>query len=540
MRLFSIVLPCLLILTFLSSGFHLQAGTQQVILPGRGTFDGLIGEQQVILFIEKSDNQKAQGFFIRVNNHAVERKIRFNLIRKKKTLRFESDEITGKITGQTDDNSITGKIKRSDQGWLKSLFRSAEIIQLTKRKGNRIPFSNRYKNPIFNEVDLQTGIEYARAKGLWTRTPYSDDPYIEVVAKGILNSLKKEDNLPLLLDLYQPKDDPQNLRPLILLIHGGGFYIGTREEQTMVFLADELAKRGYVVASIDYRLGFRMKSNEVDRTGYLAIQDAHAALRFLSNQSNTYRIDPHQVYVAGTSAGAVTALHLAFLDNDERPESVLSQKDYSLIEDSGNNLPDKFSIKAVANMWGAVNDTLIIDEDENIPVISFHGTDDHIVPYGYGYPFDKSLYINRLILNKVYGSSLIHQRLSHLGITNRLFTFNALGHEPQVDANRGFNQNMEMIKNEIVKFFHQQTIPNIVFPDDLLTFDRNSTIPRYNVAITNGHLEDVSVKGGVIVNPGQSNPAVIWFDKEPSYEITFITRNEYAGENQQSFSITCH
>ena len=62
-------------------------------------------------------------------------------------------------------------------------------------------------------------------------------------------------------DLYQPKSDTTNNRPLVIVVHGGAFVSGSKDDQTqpIVGYCDSLAARGYVVASIDYRIGFILK-----------------------------------------------------------------------------------------------------------------------------------------------------------------------------------------------------------------------------------------------------------------------------------------
>jgi len=59
----------------------------------------------------------------------------------------------------------------------------------------------------------------------------------------------------LLLDLYFPNNqtDPLSERPTVVLMHGGGFVSGSKEQRRFECLA--LAQRGYVAATISYRLG---------------------------------------------------------------------------------------------------------------------------------------------------------------------------------------------------------------------------------------------------------------------------------------------
>ena len=67
----------------------------------------------------------------------------------------------------------------------------------------------------------------------------------------------------LMLDVYEPNGDTLangdsvTDRPLVLLAHGGSFIGGSKTGSDVVPLAESFAKMGYVVASINYRLGFQ-------------------------------------------------------------------------------------------------------------------------------------------------------------------------------------------------------------------------------------------------------------------------------------------
>ena len=56
------------------------------------------------------------------------------------------------------------------------------------------------------------------------------------------------------VDVYQAVGDEAQERPLIFLAHGGSFIAGSRSDAFIVSTANKLAKRGYVVAAISYRL----------------------------------------------------------------------------------------------------------------------------------------------------------------------------------------------------------------------------------------------------------------------------------------------
>lgn len=109
---------------------------------------------------------------------------------------------------------------------------------------------------------------------------------------------------PLEMQVYVPKSSKAT--PLIVYVHGGGYAGGTRKEGTPWFEATNYIQkaldRGFAFASIDYRLG-----NEA--TFPAAVNDAHAALRWLAKFAEPLNLDVSQTILWGESAGG----HLAAL-----------------------------------------------------------------------------------------------------------------------------------------------------------------------------------------------------------------------------------
>jgi len=109
------------------------------------------------------------------------------------------------------------------------------------------------------------------------------------------------ENSHLQLNLARPKtgDGPF---PALLCIHGGGFRAGKRESYDA--LCVKLAERGYVAATITYRLAPQHKFPA-------AVHDSKAAVRWLRANAKTYRINPDKIGVTGGSAGGHLAQFLA-------------------------------------------------------------------------------------------------------------------------------------------------------------------------------------------------------------------------------------
>ena len=110
---------------------------------------------------------------------------------------------------------------------------------------------------------------------------------------------------PLTLDLYQPASKPKDApRPAILFVHGGGWASGDARhlngfEDFPATLA-ALAAKGYVVASVNYRL-----SGEAHFPA--AVQDVKSAIRWLRGHAADYNIDTTRMMVWGAEAGGQIA-----------------------------------------------------------------------------------------------------------------------------------------------------------------------------------------------------------------------------------------
>lgn len=148
-----------------------------------------------------------------------------------------------------------------------------------------------------------------------------DIPYTVAPAfNGRMDTLK--------LNVWYPTDDDATRRPLIVWVHGGGFTAGNRAEMNAV--CERWASRGYVAATISYRLGFygpwpfdppfAYDTAEVVRACYRGLQDLRSALSYLADNASRYKLDTSRTILGGASAGAIIALHGAFNDStDVRP-----------------------------------------------------------------------------------------------------------------------------------------------------------------------------------------------------------------------------
>jgi hypothetical protein len=206
--------------------------------------------------------------------------------------------------------------------------------------------------------------------------------------------------------------DTLALRPFILIIHGGGFVSGNKEDWNNE--CREFAKRGFVAATIDYRLGLTgncaVDSFSYDKAVYRAIQDAKAALRFAVNNAAAARIDTSQIFIGGGSAGAATALGVLYLSQAEWDSySPIISQTLGPLNTSGNNLTNSFSIKGIMNNWGAIGKNFI-QQNEMVPMIAFHGDADSTVD------IDSSFANSCVNPPLVYGSRSLYTLFTNAGI----------------------------------------------------------------------------------------------------------------------------
>jgi acetyl esterase/lipase len=196
-------------------------------------------------------------------------------------------------------------------------------------------------------------------------------------------------SVSLTLDLYQPTGAglPDQL-PAIVFMHGGGFMSGSKTDSNMVAFANAFASRGYVAASINYRLlaqlppppgsplvpnlaripawvpielaiaGYSM--DEYQDTIAAAVEDEAMAVNWLVANAATYNIDSNQLAAGGYSAGAIGSLGLGA----------------GIVD--GVTSPD---LKAVFSLAGGLfgSESVI---DSSMPAVYFvHGDLDTVVPF---------------------------------------------------------------------------------------------------------------------------------------------------------------
>lgn len=224
--------------------------------------------------------------------------------------------------------------------------------------------------------------QYCTSDSRYTEIEYFDSTEITTGANVSFGTAIDHLGNPytLLMDLYYPNlgIDASAKRPFVMLFHGGGFVSGDKQSGDIKDLCIHLARRGFVCASVNYRLGFDFTEYGQYKARYRAIQDGHAAMRYVVNKANAVRIDTNWIFVGGQSAGSLLALGMVYADQYELDSVSLLYNATSVgtelgsLYTSGNNLTNTYSIKGVFNNWGGVG-SYEVDFNEMLPTIAFHG-----------------------------------------------------------------------------------------------------------------------------------------------------------------------
>ena len=196
-----------------------------------------------------------------------------------------------------------------------------------------------------------------------------------------------------------------------------------------------MASLGYVAASINYRLGFLPFRKALRNAELRALEDADAALEYLLGREDL-NVDPNRIFAAGTSAGAMTALSLAF-----RP--------------AGTGKP---RIRAIGAFWGSVHGLEVLDY-ASAPILSFQSVKDPIMPYDKGYPFGSKLgpfqFLMALFSDKMYGTLAIHRRATEKGMVSQHHPCQETGHRLHLDKEGNFTPRFFEIRDAMAAFFNE-------------------------------------------------------------------------------------
>ena len=253
-------------------------------------------------------------------------------------------------------------------------------------------------------------------------------------APSSVHTFAVRDGIEMRLSIFEPdegsiREIDGKQKPTILFAFGGGFKEGERDGDWNVAWYDLLNRNGYRAVSFDYRLGLKDTqgagvnpafAKELLGAIQMAVEDLFDATLYLIENSAALGIDPSNIVVSGSSAGAITALQAEWeICNGTALAAVM---------------PSDFNYAGVMSFSGAIYSTQgkIRFQGASCPIFLCHGTDDKIVPYGQF----------ALLGHRFAGTKVIAKALEKEGADYNVLRFDERSHE--IAASMAVNLPMEI------------------------------------------------------------------------------------------------
>jgi acetyl esterase/lipase len=206
------------------------------------------------------------------------------------------------------------------------------------------------------------------------------------------------------MDVYLPRSGTEELRPAVLLVHGGGWSAGHRRDFS--WIGQWLAARGYVAFSTSYRLV------TADGNHWPAqLDDVQRSVRWIRAHAMDYQVDPERIRALGASAGGHLVACLGMLDTRDNSDTTLaghSSRVACVVDLCGpTDLTEDLRPKLAKGEWcNGIIDSLLgntkregareasplfqVDE-KSAPFLIFHGSKDDLVPLDHSQRLEAAL-----------------------------------------------------------------------------------------------------------------------------------------------------
>jgi len=218
-------------------------------------------------------------------------------------------------------------------------------------------------------------------------------------------SIKGKDTLK--LDVYTSEEIKKGDKlPTLLWMHGGGFAGGTRDNKAEQRLCEYASNKNYIGVSISYRLLRKGTKTRFDcdcpkddklETFKQAVIDYLDAAKYIVGNAEKLHIDTNKIIAGGSSAGAEAILDAVYM----REYFVDNLETYKNVHFVG-----------VFSLAGALVNANYITEQNALPSVLFHGTDDNLVPFASAPHHYCDVSASGYIV--LDGSSVIVEKLSNL------------------------------------------------------------------------------------------------------------------------------
>ncbi len=252
------------------------------------------------------------------------------------------------------------------------------------------------------------------------------------------------------MDLYLPEDIvPGESRPAILVVHGGGWHGGGKAAAREKNIGSNLAKAGFICASIDYVLAEKktLFTDNLKQVWPKNLQDCMNGVRFLRANAEEYQINPKRIGAVGGSAGGHLVAMLGAIGDSkslaaDSPYPGVSSKIQAVIPLYGvhdliayaekKELIDQLSLKDKELCRKASPITYLSKDDP--PFLIIHGTADPLVP--------------------VQQSELLHEAAGNSGVESTLHIIRGAKHSFHLEPKQ------EDLRPMVIEFFNRHLKPN--------------------------------------------------------------------------------
>lgn len=229
----------------------------------------------------------------------------------------------------------------------------------------------------------------------------------------------QRDTCNLFMDVYHPAKNSLTTfegkaKPTVVFMFGGGFIRGTRDDESYNKWFRQLTDNGYGVVSIDYRLGLKgsdkvgvAQVNVLDKAIHMAVEDLFSATTFIIDNAAELGIDPYNMVISGSSAGAITVMQAEY--------EIANRTSWASV------LPEGFNYAGVMSFSGAIlsREGKVDYKSAPCPTLMLHGTSDELVPY-------KQIAFFNL---GFFGGGKLVERFQKYALNYNMYHFIDYGHE---------------------------------------------------------------------------------------------------------------
>lgn len=290
----------------------------------------------------------------------------------------------------------------------------------------------------------------------------------------------------LFTDVFQPNGDTCTKRPMVIMLWGGGFQGGQRQNETGD--CQNFARRGFVCATSDYRMGNPGAFTIPNFCGplFMSTQDTRAAIRYYKKNAALYGIDSSLIFVGGCSSGAYAAMHTAYLDRtSEIPAYLNPAVSAGGIEGNSGNPGYGSRPAGVLSLSGGMLDSNWITAGD-VPAAMVGCMADPIESRDslHSGNWDGPGFVSN------YDMTRLTPRLKHTGVQHRILAIPGSCHCPHNTDATGVDQSIDFLAKSAYAFMTSA-------PTAIRTRHAGRDAARYAVALSPRDLKNFSSQGNL-------------------------------------------